>query len=174
MGDTGSLIVGFLLSFFAVKYIILNSDYLYNPQLGNDAPILAMLILVLPLFDTLRMFIIRLLAFKSPFEGDRNHLHHILIDQGISHMAATIILVGGNCLLLFVYFLFRPKFTNYEFIVTTILLFSTYCAVAFFLAKRIRNVDRVKFTKIDKIKRLQLMDEKKIKEQLSSEDSANY
>jgi UDP-N-acetylmuramyl pentapeptide phosphotransferase/UDP-N-acetylglucosamine-1-phosphate transferase len=174
MGDTGSLIVGFLLSFFAVKYIILNSDYLYNPQLGNDAPILAMLILILPLFDTLRMFTIRLLAFKSPFEGDRNHLHHILIDQGISHMAATIILVGGNCLLLFVYFLFRPKFTNYEFIVTTILLFSTYCAVAFFLAKRIRNVDRVKFTKIDKIKRLQLMDEKKIKEQLSSEDSANY
>ena len=174
MGDTGSLIVGFLLSFFAVKYIILNSDYLYNPQLGNDAPILAMLILVLPLFDTLRMFIIRLLAFKSPFEGDRNHLHHILIDQGISHMAATILLVGGNCLLLFVYFVFSPKFTNYEFIVTTILLFSTYCAVAFFLAKRIKNVDRVKFTKIDKIKRLQLMDEKKIKEQLSSEDSANY
>jgi|688.fasta_scaffold45860_4 UDP-N-acetylmuramyl pentapeptide phosphotransferase/UDP-N-acetylglucosamine-1-phosphate transferase len=174
MGDTGSLIVGFLLSFFAVKYIILNSDYLYNPQLGNDAPILAMLILILPLFDTLRMFTIRLLAFKSPFEGDRNHLHHILIDQGISHMAATILLVGGNCLLLFVYFVFSPKFTNYEFIVTTILLFSTYCAVAFFLAKRIKNVDRVKFTKIDKIKRLQLMDEKKIKEQLSSEDSANY
>lgn len=174
MGDTGSLIVGFLLSFFAVKYIILNSDYLYNPQLGNDAPILAMLILILPLFDTLRMFTIRLLAFKSPFEGDRNHLHHILIDQGISHMAATILLVGGNCLLLFVYFVFSPKFTNYEFIVTTILLFSTYCAVAFFLAKRIINVDRVKFTKIDKIKRLQLMDEKKIKEQLSSEDSANY
>ena len=174
MGDTGSLIVGFLLSFFAVKYIVLNSDYLYNPQLGNDAPILAMLILILPLFDTLRMFTIRLLAFKSPFEGDRNHLHHILIDQGISHMAATILLVGGNCLLLFVYFVFSPKFTNYEFIVTTILLFSTYCAVAFFLAKRIKNVDRVKFTKIDKIKRLQLMDEKKIKEQLSSEDSANY
>jgi UDP-GlcNAc:undecaprenyl-phosphate GlcNAc-1-phosphate transferase len=161
MGDTGSLIVGFLLSFFAVKYIILNSDYLYNPQLGNDAPILAMLILILPLFDTLRMFTIRLLAFKSPFEGDRNHLHHILIDQGISHMAATILLVGGNCLLLFVYFVFSPKFTNYEFIVTTILLFSTYCAVAFFLAKRIKNVDRVKFTKIDKIKRLQLMDVKK-------------
>lgn len=174
MGDTGSLIVGFLLSFFAVKYIILNSDYLYNPQLGNDAPILAMLILILPLFDTLRMFIIRLLAFKSPFEGDRNHLHHILIDQGISHMAATILLVGGNCLLLFLYFIIRPKFTNYDFIGTTILLFSAYCALAFFLAKRIKNVDRIKFTKVDKIKRLQLMDEKKIKEQFSSEDSANY
>lgn len=174
MGDTGSLIVGFLLSFFAVKYIILNSDYLYNPQLGNDAPILAMLILILPLFDTLRMFIIRLLAFKSPFEGDRNHLHHILIDQGISHMAATILLVGGNCLLLFLYFIIRPKFTNYDFIGTTILLFSAYCVLAFFLAKRIKNVDRIKFTKVDKIKRLQLMDEKKIKEQLSSEDSANY
>lgn len=174
MGDTGSLLVGFLLSFFAVKYIILNSDYLYNPQLGNDAPILAMLILILPLFDTLRMFIIRLIALKSPFEGDRNHLHHILIDQGISHMAATILLVGGNCLLLSAYFVFRPKFTNYEFIGTTILLFSSYCLLAFVLSKRIRNEDRIKFTKIDKIKRLQLMDEKKIKEQISSKDPANY
>jgi UDP-GlcNAc:undecaprenyl-phosphate/decaprenyl-phosphate GlcNAc-1-phosphate transferase len=163
MGDTGSLIVGFLLSFFAVKYIVLNSAYLYNPQLGNDAPILSMLILILPLFDTLRMFIIRLLAKKSPFEGDRNHLHHIIIDQGISHMAATAWLVGSNCLLLIAYFYFKPSFSNLEFISTTLFLFGIYCLLASALGKRIQNIDRLKFTKIDKLKRLQIVDEKKIK-----------
>ena len=173
MGDTGSLIVGFLLSFFAVKYIVLNSAYLYNPQLGNDAPILAMLILILPLFDTLRMFIIRLLAKKSPFEGDRNHLHHIIIDQGISHMAATAWLVGSNCLLLAVYFYFKPSFSNLEFISTTLVLFGIYCLLASALGKRIKNIDRIKFTKIDKLKRLQIVDEKKIKEQFASKDLPN-
>jgi UDP-N-acetylmuramyl pentapeptide phosphotransferase/UDP-N-acetylglucosamine-1-phosphate transferase len=173
MGDTGSLIVGFLLSFFAVKYIVLNSAYLYNPQLGNDAPILAMLILILPLFDTLRMFIIRLLAKKSPFEGDRNHLHHIIIDQGISHMAATAWLVGSNCLLLIAYFYFKPSFSNLEFISTTLVLFGIYCLLASALGKRIQNIDRLKFTKIDKLKRLQIVDEKKIKEQFASKDLPN-
>ncbi len=173
MGDTGSLIVGFLLSFFAVKYIVLNSAYLYNPQLGNDAPILAMLILILPLFDTLRMFIIRLLAKKSPFEGDRNHLHHIVIDQGISHMAATAWLVGCNCFLLTAYFYFKPSFSNLEFIATTLTLFGFYCLLAFILGKRIQDTDRIKFTKIDKIKRLQIVDEKKIKEQLTSKELPN-
>jgi UDP-N-acetylmuramyl pentapeptide phosphotransferase/UDP-N-acetylglucosamine-1-phosphate transferase len=173
MGDTGSLIVGFLLSFFAVKYIVLNSAYLYNPQLGNDAPILAMLILILPLFDTLRMFIIRLLAKKSPFEGDRNHLHHIIIDQGISHMAATAWLVGSNCLLLIAYFYFKPSFSNLEFISTTLVLFGIYCLLASALGKRIKNIDRLKFTKIDKLKRLQIVDEKKIKEQFASKDLPN-
>jgi len=173
MGDTGSLIVGFLLSFFAVKYIVLNSAYLYNPQLGNDAPILAMLILILPLFDTLRMFIIRLLAKKSPFEGDRNHLHHIIIDQGISHMAATAWLVGSNCLLLAVYLYFKPSFSNLEFISTTLVLFGIYCLLASALGKRIKNIDRLKFTKIDKLKRLQIVDEKKIKEQFASKDLPN-
>ncbi len=172
MGDTGSLIVGFLLSFFAVKYIVLNSEYLYNPKLGNDAPILAMLILILPLFDTLRMFIIRLLAKKSPFEGDRNHLHHIVIDQGISHMAATAWLVGGNSILLFAYFYFKPTFSNLEFIYTTLALFGVYCLLAYLLGKRINNIDRIKFTKIDKIKRLQIVDEKKIKEQADIKDAA--
>lgn len=174
MGDTGSLIVGFLLSFFAIKYIVLNSDYLYNPNLGNDAPILAILILILPLFDTMRMFIIRLIAKKSPFEGDRNHLHHIVIDQGISHMAATGWLVGVNCLLLIVYFYFRPTLSNVQFIESIVILFSSYCLLAYLLSKRIANIDRVKFTKIDKIKRLQLVDEKKIIETIELKDPSNH
>jgi UDP-GlcNAc:undecaprenyl-phosphate/decaprenyl-phosphate GlcNAc-1-phosphate transferase len=92
MGDTGSLIVGFLLSMFALKYIQLNIEYRFNPNASFSAPILAIVVLIVPIFDTLRVFIIRLKDKKSPFVGDRNHLHHILIDSGLSHFQASVIL----------------------------------------------------------------------------------
>lgn len=92
MGDTGSLIVGFLLTMFALKFIQLNIEYRFNPNASFSAPILAIVVLIVPIFDTLRVFIIRLKDKKSPFVGDRNHLHHIMIDSGMSHFQATVIL----------------------------------------------------------------------------------
>jgi UDP-GlcNAc:undecaprenyl-phosphate GlcNAc-1-phosphate transferase len=52
--------------------------------------------LILPLFDTLRVFVIRVLKGKSPFQPDRNHIHHMLIDIGLTHMQATGILILVN------------------------------------------------------------------------------
>jgi UDP-N-acetylmuramyl pentapeptide phosphotransferase/UDP-N-acetylglucosamine-1-phosphate transferase len=51
MGDTGSLIVGFLISIFSIKYIYINSSYLYNPNLDKNAPLLVISLLLIPLFD---------------------------------------------------------------------------------------------------------------------------
>lgn len=163
MGDTGSLILGFLLSFFAVKYIIFNSSYRYNPQLGVDAPILMIILLIIPLFDTLRMFSIRLLAGKSPFKGDRNHLHHLLIDSGLSHFTATVTLVTFNLLLLLGYFLVRHQLSNNQAIFGLFIVFLIYCLSAYLLSARINSakIERIQFTKIDKLKRLQIVEEKK-------------
>jgi UDP-N-acetylmuramyl pentapeptide phosphotransferase/UDP-N-acetylglucosamine-1-phosphate transferase len=163
MGDTGSLILGFLLSFFAVKYIIFNSSYKFNPQLGADAPILMIILLLIPLFDTLRMFSIRLLANKSPFKGDRNHLHHLLIDFGFSHIASTFILIGFNFIILITYFSIRQQFSNNELILGLFILFLIYCVFAYLLSARINyaKIERIQFTKIDKLKRLQIVEEKK-------------
>ncbi|MDX2196245.1 MAG: MraY family glycosyltransferase [Cytophagales bacterium] len=70
MGDTGSLVCGFILSVMAIKFI----EY----QLVPSASIVSMAILIIPILDTTRVFIIRVLAGKSPFSPDKNHLHHIL------------------------------------------------------------------------------------------------
>jgi hypothetical protein len=51
---------------------------------------------MVPLFDTLRVFSLRILSRKSPFSPDRNHVHHLLLDLGLSHAAVTYILVGAN------------------------------------------------------------------------------
>ena len=54
--------------------------------------------MILPLFDTLRVFTMRAIRGRSPFQPDRNHIHHLLIDSGLSHMQATAALVVVNVL----------------------------------------------------------------------------
>ena len=51
---------------------------------------------MVPLFDTLRVFSLRILSRRSPFSPDRNHVHHLLLDLGLSHAAVTYILVVVN------------------------------------------------------------------------------
>ncbi len=92
MGDTGSLLVGFLLTMFAIKFVQLNIVYRFDPNAIFSAPILAIVVLIVPIFDTVRVFMVRLMEKKSPFVGDRNHLHHILIDSGLTHFQASAIL----------------------------------------------------------------------------------
>ena len=53
-------------------------------------------ILILPLFDTLRVFLIRILQGKSPFAADRQHIHHMLLQMGFNHIQTTIILLSVN------------------------------------------------------------------------------
>jgi len=163
MGDTGSLILGFLVSFFAIKYITFNSSYAYDSRLVNDAPLIVMVILILPLYDTLRMFSIRLFSGKSPFKGDRNHLHHILLDLGLSHWNSTIILLFFNLVAIYFYNEFSYQFSNNINFLLYFSCFIFYCLVAYFLSRNISQVNGVnsQYTKINKIKRLELAEEKK-------------
>lgn len=163
MGDTGSLILGFLVSFFSIKFITINSSYAYDSNLENDAPLLVMVILILPLFDTLRMFIIRLISGKSPFKGDRNHFHHILLDRNLSHWNATLVLLIFNLLAIYIYSEFLNQFSNNIKFVLYLSCFILYCVVAYLLSRNISKVDGAnsQYTNINKIKRLELAEEKK-------------
>lgn len=106
MGDTGSLIIGLLLGIFTIKFIELNriTGTLFHPEF---APIFAFSLLIIPLYDTLRVFVVRLNKGKSPFSGDRNHLHHLLIDSGLDHWQASILLYHINILFVVFTLLFR-------------------------------------------------------------------
>ncbi|WP_235016429.1 MraY family glycosyltransferase [Aquimarina sp. AU474] len=107
MGDTGSLIVGFIISILTLKFLTLTKESYNNlPFLLENGPIIAMSILIVPLFDTARVFTIRIANKKSPFSPDRNHIHHILIDYlSLSHRQASLFLGGFN-LLFVVLFIF--------------------------------------------------------------------
>ncbi len=83
MGDTGSLFLGFLMAIFFIR--IFSSSQ--NPQF----PIIFALIM-LPIFDTVRIIFTRLTAKKSPFCADKNHLHHLLLEKGLNHQKASLVL----------------------------------------------------------------------------------
>ena len=100
MGDTGSLLVGLISSILILKFIEFHDPALVTPDKAkytfSAVPAVAIGILILPLFDTLRVFTMRILKGKSPFDPDRTHIHHLLLDFGFSHMQGTGVLVLTN------------------------------------------------------------------------------
>lgn len=107
MGDTGSMIIGFLVAFFVVHF--LSQAQVYRTSLFyNSAPVLALSIVFFPLLDTLRIFFIRAVIHKkSPFKADKNHLHHGFIKLGYSHKQTTLCIVIINTILFVLALLFK-------------------------------------------------------------------
>ncbi len=114
MGDTGSLIIGFMISIMTIKMLSIDVDTINKlPFKVGNFPIVIIVIIIIPLFDLLRVFILRLLKKKNPFKPDRIHAHHILIDLGLSHPNASII-IGVINILFIVLFSFLA--TKYNFL----------------------------------------------------------
>jgi UDP-GlcNAc:undecaprenyl-phosphate GlcNAc-1-phosphate transferase len=91
MGDTGSLLLGLLLGWFAVRLAMAG-----RPAL---APITAVWILALPIGDTVTLLLRRALRGRNPFHADRQHLHHILLALGLSpgRTVAVIVILSFAC-----------------------------------------------------------------------------
>jgi UDP-GlcNAc:undecaprenyl-phosphate GlcNAc-1-phosphate transferase len=97
MGDTGSLLVGLFLAVIAVQFNELNiKSNNIDQWYIHAAPSVSFGILIVPLFDTLRVFIIRTIRRQSPFSADTNHVHHRLLAMGFSHLQSTLIILGIN------------------------------------------------------------------------------
>jgi UDP-N-acetylmuramyl pentapeptide phosphotransferase/UDP-N-acetylglucosamine-1-phosphate transferase len=112
MGDTGSLVCGLIVSVLAIQFVQLRPV--------DSAPSIAVAILVVPIFDTVRVFGLRILRGKSPFSPDKNHVHHILVRAGISQLGTVAILAIINIftIAMVVYF---------SYLGNTVLLISLIC-----------------------------------------------
>lgn len=96
MGDTGSLLIGLVCSILIIEFIDLHRTLGDSPYAIKSTPAVAVAILIFPLYDTARVFTMRVIKGRSPFSPDRLHIHHMLIDTGLSHMQATAVLVLTN------------------------------------------------------------------------------
>lgn len=98
MGDTGSLMLGLIASVLIIHFIR------QAPQASvlsfHSAPAVGFAVLFVPLFDTLRVFSIRIFNRRSPFSPDRIHIHHILLEKGLSHRMVTLSLVFTNFIII--------------------------------------------------------------------------
>ncbi len=102
MGDTGSMLLGFLLAFTSICFI----DIFIDKALPNipryhlqSAPAVAVAILILPIVDTLNVICIRLYNKKSPFDADKNHIHHKLLKLNLTHRRSSFYII---CYYLFI------------------------------------------------------------------------
>jgi len=117
VGDAGSLFLGFWIAYFLVIRInAFDYDGYYNffSTKIENLPVLAVSIINLPVLDTLRVMLLRILNRKSPFAADRNHIHHIFIDKGFTHVKTCLLLCMINFLNLAVVFLLEPAFNSFE------------------------------------------------------------
>ncbi|ROI08078.1 undecaprenyl/decaprenyl-phosphate alpha-N-acetylglucosaminyl 1-phosphate transferase [Chryseobacterium sp. H3056] len=101
MGDTGSMIMGFLLAFTAICFL----DIFIDKELPDvpryylqTAPAIAVAILILPIVDTFNVIFIRLKNKQSIFVADKNHIHHKMVELGLTHRR--------SCFYILLYYLF--------------------------------------------------------------------
>lgn len=107
MGDTGSLVVGLILSVLCVNFVEMSFESLPYAFPFRSSPAMAIAILIIPLADTLRIFMIRLMNGRSPFAADRNHIHHQLLDLGLTHREAALTLYLVNVSFILIALVFR-------------------------------------------------------------------
>jgi UDP-N-acetylmuramyl pentapeptide phosphotransferase/UDP-N-acetylglucosamine-1-phosphate transferase len=106
LGDTGSMLIGFLLALFAINFLELNSDQTSVLRIST-APSITLAILSIPVFDTFRVIIIRLFNKKPLFKADHNHIHHRILSVSKSHLKATGTILLVNISLIIITFLLR-------------------------------------------------------------------
>ncbi len=99
MGDTGSLIIGLVISALVIRFNEVN--ILYNgPYDVIAAPVVSLAVIIVPVVDTIRVFSVRILRGKSPFSPDKNHVHHWLLNLYKNHIKVTSTILIVNILLI--------------------------------------------------------------------------
>lgn len=153
MGDSGSLSIGLIVCVLAIRLIeyqipstsddvagalIEFNVYGFSDIVTNiSKPIFVMAVLSYPLIDTLRIFIYRTLRGISPFSADRNHLHHRLIDIGLSHRRTVLSIYLANILVITTAILTRNINPSYSFIIVAGI--AVGLAQIPFLIKKVKN-----------------------------------
>lgn len=142
MGDCGSMIIGLMISLCTLRFLAHPSsslggiDYNFGHKL-----LLICVILFIPFLDTSRIIIVRLLNGKNPFKADKNHVHHVLVNYGLSHIETSILLSAVQVLILIVFFTIS-KFVS-------LMTLSTFVSLAFALSIwLIERLDRKSNTRI--------------------------
>ena len=97
MGDTGALLIGLVIAAFTILFLNTNFALALNHPAKFQSGIgVAIAVIIVPLTDTLRVFMLRISKGKSPFAADNNHIHHLLLQTGLSHAATTSLLAMIN------------------------------------------------------------------------------
>ncbi len=144
MGDSGSTTIGLMLSVLALKTIETpNAEVSHTFISEVQRPVFVMALLAYPLIDTLRIFVYRTIKGVSPFEADRNHIHHALLDTGLSHKAVALTLYSANILVVALAIIFSKLSPTVSFIIVFTITIGL-AQLPFFFKKKIPAKPNIK------------------------------
>ena len=135
LGDAGSLTLGYILAVLILVGLSRASIVIPNVAYARFAPVYAMSIFWYPLFDVIRVFLLRLFSGRSPFSPDRRHLHHLLVDRGYSHLFTTLLISAMTIILTILSFYLSKIYTiHLDQFWSLNALFLTQLALSWFFA----------------------------------------
>ena len=135
MGDTGSLVVGMILSILAVQTI--SNGLIFRGTVFNDkGPLIAIALLSLPLFDSLRVFLNRIYYRRNPLFPAKDHIHHALLALGLSHNVTVFILCLISCISIVASLLLLKLNLNISIFILALINYSFMFIVFFMLKKK--------------------------------------
>lgn len=134
MGDSGSLLLGYLLTAFVFRFCTLNAYHLVpDNMICSAAPAVCICVLSVPIYDTIRVMLTRIKHKKSPFSPDKNHIHHLLLRTGLNHIQTTCVLLSVTILFIGLALLGRNwniwVLVGVDFCICTLLTFILWRAV---------------------------------------------
>jgi len=138
MGDTGSLVLGFVIAVLCVQLMKVNA--LYTAPVVPNVYVFTLGIVMIPVFDALRVFGTRIWNGHSPFSADKTHIHHLITNKGYSHgLAARIICVVHGFILILVYWMKDWKPELQILVLISCMLGLVYCLNRIGVLKKLPN-----------------------------------
>lgn len=147
MGDSGSLFIGYTVSVLAI--ILINEFRTDSPlsqvvSTNSGALIVVLSILVIPVFDSFRVFIARIAKGNHPFKADRTHLHHFLLDCGFTHSRTVMILATANLLVVTVALAVQNLDPNLALAILVTVSLGLFAILYLLRKKRLQITDQIK------------------------------
>ena len=139
LGDTGALLLGFLIAIFALRIVELQPLKPFVAYHPKNAVLFVLVALAVPITDAIVVISSRILAGEKPWKADRRHLHHQLLNNGYSHKEIVLVLSGFQ-LLAIIGFVVLNSFSLLVLHLFIVFIFLNLLAFVHFLSKtRIRN-----------------------------------
>ena len=126
MGDTGSLVLGTICTVLVIRFM--ETAHVVSFVSISSVSTIAIGLLMLPAFDTIRVFSLRIWQGRSPFDPDKTHLHHLLLQTGLSHIQSSVVLlITTICFFLLSLQLQELAPTSFMILAAIIAIFFTLC-----------------------------------------------
>jgi len=127
LGDTGSMLIGFLLSVLVIRFLNMSQTCISTVCNSDFAIPFAFALLFVPVFDSIRICLIRMYNGKSIFRADSNHVHHKVLKLTSSHLKASLIILSVNIAVISYTYLLRDL--GSFFLIASLIIFGTIFSI---------------------------------------------